>query len=281
MLEVLGIRVGVEDEDASSDDEAGGSHWNGPMALENGPGSRRFAGQNGRSLAGRSRRGVGLSGSDGEPLEGYEDIEDGLAYGADGGARMSPLGTPANLGGAYRTSGAFNNPPRSANASLIRGFSTTSSSEEDGDERSDDGELFPPAQSNNGSLLNLNEPASRRSLSGGSRSTSPSGTREGMVFRDGQWFTALDERYLLPLFSNSVASRRHHAKKAANRRASGRGEPSGTHSPPLGGGDLEDGEDLGDEYYEGEGGAVGGDVDSENGKNTKWKAGGGMNKNFS
>ncbi|KAG8908478.1 monovalent cation:H+ antiporter, CPA1 (nhx1), partial [Tulasnella sp. 417] len=31
---------------------------------------------------------------------------------------------------------------------------------------------------------------------------------------DGKWFTALDERYLLPLFSNSVASRKFHARKA-------------------------------------------------------------------
>ncbi|KZO92462.1 sodium/hydrogen exchanger [Calocera viscosa TUFC12733] len=36
--------------------------------------------------------------------------------------------------------------------------------------------------------------------------------------RDSRWFTEIDERYLLPLFSNSVASRRFHARKASARR---------------------------------------------------------------
>jgi sodium/hydrogen exchanger-like protein 6/7 len=35
------------------------------------------------------------------------------------------------------------------------------------------------------------------------------------VWRDGQWFTVLDERYLLPVFSNATASRRQATKKAA------------------------------------------------------------------
>lgn len=34
------------------------------------------------------------------------------------------------------------------------------------------------------------------------------------VWRDGQWFTVLDERYLLPVFSNATASRRQASKKA-------------------------------------------------------------------
>ncbi|KAI5474244.1 hypothetical protein MNV49_003771 [Pseudohyphozyma bogoriensis] len=34
------------------------------------------------------------------------------------------------------------------------------------------------------------------------------------VWRDGQWFTVLDERYLLPVFSNATASRRQATKKA-------------------------------------------------------------------
>ncbi|KAG8852612.1 monovalent cation:H+ antiporter, CPA1 (nhx1) [Tulasnella sp. 330] len=36
----------------------------------------------------------------------------------------------------------------------------------------------------------------------------------GEIGADGKWFTALDERYLLPLFSNSVASRKFHARRA-------------------------------------------------------------------
>ena len=262
MLEVLGIRVGVEDEDASSDDETG-QHWSamsGGMALQVGPGSRRYAGQNGRSLSGRGRAGRGVVGLDDDGT-GYEDAE-------EGGYLHSPQGTPnmsGASGNAYRTSGAnFNNPPRSANAALIRGFSTVSSSEEDNDERSDDGELFPSALSLNDHDL---DPPSRHSLSSHPSTPGPSSSREGMVFRDGQWFTALDERYLLPLFSNSVASRRHHAKKA-NRRASGRNASgdggSGSNSPAMMGAELAGyGED---ETDEGEGGDIGGERDSENGK---------------
>lgn len=77
-----------------------------------------------------------------------------------------------------------------------------------------------------------------------------------MIFRDGQWFTALDERYLLPLFSNSVTARRHHAKKAKKA-----GGPGGFHvgdaggDTPRGGMSLDIGRDDG---Y---------DAESENGKN--------------
>jgi sodium/hydrogen exchanger-like protein 6/7 len=69
-----------------------------------------------------------------------------------------------------------------------------------------------------------------------------------MVFRDGQWFTALDERYLLPLFSNSVASRRHQAKKLNKRAASvyngGDGSPQSQHRASMDqeGDDVNDGD---------------------------------------
>lgn len=39
--------------------------------------------------------------------------------------------------------------------------------------------------------------------------------RAGLIMRDGQWFQRIDERYLLPMFSNSVASRKHEARKSA------------------------------------------------------------------
>ena len=74
-----------------------------------------------------------------------------------------------------------------------------------------------------------------------------------MVFRDGQWFTALDERYLLPLFSNSVTARRHLAKKGARKASVYAGEGSQSGTPR--GGSL----DMGREEE--------GDLESENGKN--------------
>ncbi|GAA98722.1 uncharacterized protein L969DRAFT_92119 [Mixia osmundae IAM 14324] len=39
------------------------------------------------------------------------------------------------------------------------------------------------------------------------------------VWRDGQWFNVLDERFLLPVFSNATASRRQQSKKQASRLA--------------------------------------------------------------
>lgn len=49
-----------------------------------------------------------------------------------------------------------------------------------------------------------------------STSKAPSTTEGGSdrVWRDGQWFTVLDERYLLPVFSNATASRKQATKKA-------------------------------------------------------------------
>jgi len=65
---------------------------------------------------------------------------------------------------------------------------------------------------------------------GGSGSRTPSG---------GEWtFAALDERYLLPLFTNSVASRSFNARKAGRRAAMGlapEGETSRDHSEDEGG----------------------------------------------
>lgn len=268
MLEVLGIRVGVEEEDESSDEE-GGETWAqapGAMALQVGPGSRRYAGRTGRG--GRASRGVALGGGSLGGGGGYVDD-------ADDSQPPSPVSTPRL--GHFRTASTDYNyygagqPPRSANATLARGYSAASSSEEDA---SDDGEAFPIYDGAAGSRPS--DPLGAEE-SGEAPGTAP---REGMVFRDGQWFTNLDERYLLPLFTNSVASRRHHAKKAS-RKATGlsRRESdmhiAGSSSPAYG-----SGVDLGeafDEYEEDvasgrQGALLGGletadiDADSENGK---------------
>ena len=37
--------------------------------------------------------------------------------------------------------------------------------------------------------------------------------RANLIFRDGQWFQRIDERYLLPMFSNTVANRKHEQRK--------------------------------------------------------------------
>jgi sodium/hydrogen exchanger-like protein 6/7 len=41
--------------------------------------------------------------------------------------------------------------------------------------------------------------------------------RAGLIMRDGRWFSTLDQRYLTPMFTNSVASRKHEERKAMRR----------------------------------------------------------------
>ncbi|TYJ56407.1 sodium/hydrogen exchanger 3 [Cryptococcus floricola] len=221
MLEVLGIRVGVEDEDASSDEEEG---WNaygghGGLALQNGPGSHQYAGQNGRA--------------------GWDNPSEIDLH--------SPGGSPYSQ--SLKLSGQGARSRQSSRGYGVRsGFSTNS-------EESDEGEVLPAAGPS-GYAQNAYDAEANTPTSG-----APGGP--GMIFRDGQWFTALDERYLLPLFSNSVTARRHHAKKAVKRgtaaaaagaagSASGGGSGAGT---PRG-----VSFEMTDEGY-------GGDMENEMGKN--------------
>jgi hypothetical protein len=72
----------------------------------------------------------------------------------------------------------------------------------------------------------LDEPPSARPGDASSR---------GAVWRDGQWFTVIDENYLLPVFSNATASRRQASRKALRQSYT-------TGSPDLSGGSF--GEDI-------------------------------------
>lgn len=214
MLEVLGIRVGVEDEDASDDDDEPWSSRHGNLALAMGPGSRRFAGQNGRGVY----------------PEGNDDID--LHSPVD-----SPYMNDMHLPGARRSSGkTLGRPTFGAGPASRSGFSTNS-------DESDDGEPLPSATQLS--------PGDFQAVAG--QEGGPS--KPGMVFRDGQWFTALDERYLLPLFSNSVTARRHHAKKAKKASVYNVGD-SGV-GTPRGGPSLDINRE--DDYIA--------DGESENGKN--------------
>ncbi|WVQ96501.1 sodium/hydrogen exchanger 3 [Kwoniella sp. CBS 9459] len=230
MLEVLGIRVGVEDEDASSDDEEGWTSHHGNLALTMGPGSRRYAGQNGRGMYGEDPDEIDLDSPGGSPY-------------------ISNVHLPRSRQASTRSAFGTNN-SRS-------GFSTNS-------DDSDENEPLPQA--------GPSHPYGGHEYDGGREGGAVSaaaaggedggGMKPGMIFRDGQWFTALDERYLLPLFSNSVTARRHHARKARKASASasvynggesGNGTPRGGNSLELNRGDRDD-----DYGYDGE---------SENGKN--------------
>lgn len=213
MLEVLGIRVGVEDEDDSSDDDGGWAAHGGNLALAMGPGSRKYAGRHPYG----DDYDDGYSNYNGSPLDspyhpsGTFPLDVGRSRSQPSGSRTGPYG------------------PKGRQAST--GYSAGSSSD------SDDNEPLPNAQ-------DIEQ--------GGGGEEPPSA---GMVFRDGQWFTQLDERYLLPLFSNSVASRRHNLKKAGRKSSNfgGDASPSTTRGPSM-------------DWGQREGGFAGDGEDSESGK---------------
>ncbi|KAF8574538.1 sodium/hydrogen exchanger [Ramaria rubella] len=171
MLEVLGVRTGVEDDAGSSSDEEADRAF--------------FAGASG-TPARFSRRGGRLARSWGTQTYGYtDDDHDDLRN-----PRVAPHSAPP-----------------APNARAI--FSASS-----GESDSDIGEVLP-----------MSSPVHHHTP----REANAPGPGHGHVGEDGKWFQALDERYLLPLFSNATASRTFHARKALARRGMG-GEGTGGES---------------------------------------------------
>ncbi|KAH9924232.1 sodium/hydrogen exchanger [Amylocystis lapponica] len=179
MLEVLGIRTGVEDEEASSSDDEEAPLGSAAWYARRGGRWGRFMDDEGGLFAsqqeagyGRGRVGVHYA----EPLRSYNHQAQ----------------TPVS---------ALNN-------NTV--FSAASSESFD----SDGGEVLPLATT---SMGEVGSPGGRR-RSRDVGAPGGAGPAAGTV-DEGKWFQALDERYLLPLFSNATASRSFHARKA--RRASG------------------------------------------------------------
>ncbi|KAI0632991.1 sodium/hydrogen exchanger [Trametes polyzona] len=192
MLEVLGIRTGVEDDEASSSDEE--------EDLRN-----QYFRRSGR----------------------WSRYADEDAYFGAQQARVA----------SRRSSAAFDEPlaynhhhlqtPGLATNTI---FSAASTPTEEYD--SDGGEVLPLATASLGD--GTSTPTRRKSRDG-----TPAATRE-----ESKWFQTLDERYLLPLFSNATASRSFHARKA--RKSSGAspnlsGSPSRMGTPGGTDDELEDG----------------------------------------
>ncbi|KAF8064290.1 sodium/hydrogen exchanger [Lyophyllum atratum] len=162
MLEVLGIRTGVEDDADSSDDEdfAGRAPWTG-----------RRSGRFGSFV---------------------DDEPSALSQNQSYPSRAAQVGS-------HYGARSYNH---QAQGPAV--FSTSSSSSFD----SDSGEILPMAITPD---LSTGHPP-RQSLAAAAAG----------VGQDGKWFQALDERYLLPIFSNATASRTFHARRA-RRTASGAG----------------------------------------------------------
>jgi len=186
MLEVMGIKVGVEEEGSSSDEEGVvnvGRRQDGPWLgshLENGVAS---------------------------PWTGRAEV-----YGWDR-PPTAPIGQFRGRRTPVRTPSAF-----------------SAGSDES---YSDGGEVLPMSTSA------VQASGSQHIQGDNSGSRTPGlGT--------GEWsFTALDERYLLPLFSNSVASRSFNARKAGRRAAMGL-PPDGVSSrEDSGGEEVDSGDEVG------------------------------------
>ena len=89
------------------------------------------------------------------------------------------------------------------------------------------------AYDSDGEVLPLASTAERDRLPpSASAPASPGGATSRRGSEDSKWFQALDERYLLPIFSNATASRTFHARR--QRRADA-------------GHDLEEGEEMGED----------------------------------
>lgn len=189
MLEVLGIRTGVEDDAASSSDE------------EELPRPGWFRGYGRRT----STRGLNVY-NDEEEEEGYL-VAQQAATAARGRVGLHYGHVPSYNHQAQTPNGA----PSPLNNNTI--FSAASS-----DSYDSENEVLPLAPT---ALENGKAKGPSRS---GSRTPSGSGplSAAGLLPEDGKWFQALDERYLLPLFSNATASRTFHARRA-RRGASGTG----------------------------------------------------------
>jgi solute carrier family 9 (sodium/hydrogen exchanger), member 6/7 len=190
MLEILGIRTGVDDDDASSSDDEE------PLPPPLTPGRRHARWQR---------------------LPSDYQAHDRAAAAARIGSHyaMSPRSYNHHVQNLSRNAHHRATQSQQPFSPVHSGsvFSAASSDSYD----SDGGEVLPLASTSSG--------AHRRSASAGvsgATELGPDGSSPsavGAAGEDGKWFQAIDERYLLPLFSNATASRTFYAKRT--RRAPG------------------------------------------------------------
>ncbi|KAI5116517.1 hypothetical protein M0805_009535, partial [Coniferiporia weirii] len=176
MLEVLGIRTGVEDDGAVSSDEED------PVLLNNG----------GNGWYGRHS-------VDDNEWTGYRDDD---LYRQSRAARIATQ---------------YNHHVQSSRTSYARTHNVFSAASSDSYD-SDGGEVLPLATSTSG------RPPT--SAEGRRASLGSIGTGSG---EERKWFSALDERYLLPLFSNATASRTFHARRLRRSAGAAMASASSTH----------------------------------------------------
>ncbi|PWN35818.1 sodium/hydrogen exchanger [Meira miltonrushii] len=199
MLEILGIRTGVEDDEGDSTDEEE---------------EAEIAALRIRSMRNR-RRSVARSGQNGrgkfapESQSLYTDAEEGSALNHSGNASWQNGSQPVRdyvVDDDNSSSSTEVLPPKSTNTTLGGAVSGLRTQTEEF--------AVPPEEETN----------IKRFLD-----------RAGLIMRDGRWFSTLDQRYLTPLFTNSVASRKHEERKAMRRGEAALASSMGTAETPSSG----------------------------------------------
>jgi sodium/hydrogen exchanger-like protein 6/7 len=183
MLEILGIRTGVEDEAASSDDDEEGQPGRTPWHVRRNSGAwNRYTDES-------------------EPLPYFSPSQHGY-------------GRAAGRVGSHYASRSYNHHARTPSLPTGNTMFSAASSESFESE----GEVLPMATT-----------SADAGPSADSHDARHAGEQAG---EDGKWFQALDERYLLPLFSNATASRTFHARRA--RRNASISSPQGADASAIG-----------------------------------------------
>jgi len=209
MLDILGIRTGVEDDEGDSTDEEEEAEI-AAMRLKSMRRRRRMASGNGRG---------GMSGGNSAETRALYRDED------------EPRSAPASIAQSnYKKSHPYMHDEDDEDQQ-----SSTSSTE------------VLPSQTQGGSIYpsDTAAPTTRLSKEFATGTEEDNSVRKfldraGLIMRDGRWFSTLDQRYLTPLFTNSVASRKHEERKAMRRSevalaAAEVGGPSGSSSVNRGG----------------------------------------------
>lgn len=172
MLDILGIRTGVEDDEGDSTDEEEEAEI-AALRLKSMRRRRRLVAGNGSHSTSQTR-----------PL--YRDVE------AD-----SPQ---EEIHHSWKTTNPYPH-------------------EQTDDERSSSGsstEVLPPQGEGNNYPTSTSGSRISKELDA-DNSVRNFLDQAGLIMRDGRWFSTLDQRYLTPMFTNSVASRKHEERKSIRR----------------------------------------------------------------
>ncbi|TKY89943.1 hypothetical protein EX895_001241 [Sporisorium graminicola] len=237
MLEILGIRTGVQDDEGESDEE---EEEDDAMRLRGmqrrsylDPASYRDASERagltrgGNRYASSGKGGYRDASNSSSPRASLSHSSPLYARGSGNGAGGTGGGKPGVQRGGFaddldedEEASSFSSEAlasRSSTPGLPAGLNPLSSANNTVRFNNTQGLSNSPKSGTLPSLSEIRRAVIEASSTDGSTSSPAKQLldRAGLVMKDGQWFQAIDQKYLLPLFSNSVASRKHEEKKIA------------------------------------------------------------------